>query len=155
MEVIIRHCGSTLSDTYLHLLNEAGTVILYNDDYSQANHCSSSLHSYLKTVLQTGTYYVVSEGYSQNGGIQTTIEGRVAYLWYAYDACGNRIERDAYDELYYNTHIQVINTESKVVFRQKIQAKETSINLSAYPTGMYLITIQSDEQIVTKKILKK
>jgi hypothetical protein len=207
MEIIVSHCGSTLSDTYLHILNSAGNVILYNDDYSGMNHCSNTLHPYLKTVLQAGTYYIVSEGYSQNGVIQTTIEGRLAYLWYDYDACGNRIERYGYEDIYStptlrsskndkeetvdettalnsmddnasiivrpnptngpltvvfagdidlsNTHIHVINTESRIIFSQKVQTEKTVINLSAYPTGIYLVKIQSDEKTVTKKILKK
>jgi hypothetical protein len=47
----------------------------------------------LKTVLQEGIYYVVSEGYAGNGSIHTTIEGHLASLSYSYDVCGNRITR--------------------------------------------------------------
>ncbi|MDR0863660.1 MAG: DUF6443 domain-containing protein [Candidatus Symbiothrix sp.] len=75
MEVTISHCGSALSDTYLSLLNASGTQIAYNDDYSGVGKCSNSYHSYLKQVLPMGTYYVVSEGYSQNGNITTSISG--------------------------------------------------------------------------------
>ena len=71
MNVEIKHCGSTLPDTYLYLLNASGAEITHNDDYSGA--CSSIYHSYLQRVLAAGTYYVVSEGYSQNGVIQTAI----------------------------------------------------------------------------------
>ncbi|MDR2408492.1 MAG: pre-peptidase C-terminal domain-containing protein, partial [Bacteroidales bacterium] len=60
MTVTISHCGSTLGDTYLHLLDASGNRIAYNDDYS--GQCSSHYHSYLKKVLYAGTYYVVSEG---------------------------------------------------------------------------------------------
>jgi RHS repeat-associated protein len=81
MEVTMRHCGSTLSDTYLSLLDASGNRIDYNDDYSGTGACSSSaLHSYLKKELDAGTYYVVSEGYSQNGVILTQISGTVIYL---------------------------------------------------------------------------
>jgi hypothetical protein len=75
--VEIKHCGSEVSDTYLHLFNSAGTRIAYNDDYSGADHCSSTLHAYLKTTLPAGTYYVASEGYSANGNITTTISFRL------------------------------------------------------------------------------
>ncbi|MDR2038515.1 MAG: DUF1565 domain-containing protein, partial [Bacteroidales bacterium] len=78
MNVEISHCGSGLDNTYLHLLNEAGTRIDYNDDYSGEGACNSSLHAYLKkTELPAGTYYVVSEGYSDNGEIMTRIKGTV------------------------------------------------------------------------------
>ncbi|MDR1090409.1 MAG: FG-GAP-like repeat-containing protein [Prevotella sp.] len=79
-EITISHCGSTLSDTYLYLLDVAGTVIAYNDDYSGVGQCSSTLHSYLKKDLDAGVYYIVSEGYSTNGVILTNISGKVYNL---------------------------------------------------------------------------
>lgn len=76
MDIVISHCGSALYDTYVHLLNETGARIAYLDDYSGEGCCSNSLHPVLKKPnLPAGTYYVVSEGYSQNGNITTTIEG--------------------------------------------------------------------------------
>ncbi len=77
MEVTMTHCGSALSDTYMHLLNATGSLIASNDDYSGEDKCSSSLHSFIRRELAAGTYYVVSEGYSQNGSIQTNISGIV------------------------------------------------------------------------------
>lgn len=79
-EVIITHCGSTLSDTYLHLLDASGTAIAYNDDYSGEGACSNTRNSYIKRDLDAGTYYVVSEGYSENGVILTRITGKVYNL---------------------------------------------------------------------------
>jgi hypothetical protein len=93
MEVTISHCGSVLSDTYLHLLDASGNRIAYNNDYSGEDKCSSSAHSYLKKMLSAGTYYVVSEGYSQNGEIKTAVEGKIPTLAYSYDAAGNRTSR--------------------------------------------------------------
>lgn len=78
--VTINHEGSSVSDTYLHLLNSSGERIAYNDDYSGYGHCSNSMHSYLRRKLTPGTYYIVSEGYSQNGGITTHISGVVEPL---------------------------------------------------------------------------
>ena len=78
MEVVMNHCGSALSDTYLTLLNASQTVITLNDDYNGAGACSNTYHSYLKIQLAAGTYYVVSEGYSNVGDITTTITGTVA-----------------------------------------------------------------------------
>jgi RHS repeat-associated protein len=80
MEVVINHCGSEVSDTYLHLLDSSGKLIVSNDDYSGVGKCTKTTHSYLKRVLPTGTYYVVSEGYSQNGNITTTITGSIPAL---------------------------------------------------------------------------
>lgn len=34
MEVTMTHCGSALSDTYMHLLGASGNLIVSNDDYS-------------------------------------------------------------------------------------------------------------------------
>ena len=58
MEVELKHCGSALSDTYLSLLNSAGTYIAHNDDYSGPGQCSSTLHSYLKINLAAGKFIV-------------------------------------------------------------------------------------------------
>lgn len=78
MDVVISHCGSSVSDTYVHLLNSSGGIVASNDDYSGEGHCTSTTHSYLKmTNLTPGTYYVVSEGYSQNGNITTQVSGTV------------------------------------------------------------------------------
>ena len=75
MNVTISHCGSTLDDTFLNLLDANGACIATNDNYSGEGHCSNIKHAYLKRELDAGTYIVVSEGYSQNGDITTTIEG--------------------------------------------------------------------------------
>jgi hypothetical protein len=77
MTVIITHCGSTLGDTYMSLLNSSGTLLPpVNDDYSGEGHCSTTFHSYMKRDLPVDTYYVVSEGYSQNGVILINISGQ-------------------------------------------------------------------------------
>ncbi|NDW12046.1 hypothetical protein D0T50_03980, partial [Bacteroides sp. 214] len=81
MDVTISHCGSVLSDTYLHLLDEWGERLYYNDDYSGTEACGNTRHSFLRIEnLQAGTYYVVSEGYSSNGIITTTISGVALYV---------------------------------------------------------------------------
>ena len=94
MNVTIKLCDSQI-DTYVHLLNASGNVIDFNDDYSGPGACGNYLHSYLKKSLNPGTYYVVSEGYSANGIIQTAVIGETAQSGfnYTYDASGNRITR--------------------------------------------------------------
>ena len=83
MDVIISHCGSAVADTYVYLLNSAGAVIVSNDDYSGEGCCTTTTQSYLKKIsLPAGTYYVVSEGFSLNGNITTSIQGIVPKLEY-------------------------------------------------------------------------
>jgi len=93
MTVTINHCGSTINDTYLHLLDANTVSIAYNDDYSGAGACSNIFHSYLQLSLSAGTYYIVSEGYSTNGIIQTNVIGEIPQIKYYYDASGNRTAR--------------------------------------------------------------
>jgi hypothetical protein len=94
MVVTIKHCGSSI-DTYMHLLDESGTLIASNDDYSGTGHCDNILHSYLNVSLSAGTYHIVSEGYSENGNIQTAVTGTISpiVISYTYDASGNRTAR--------------------------------------------------------------
>ena len=76
MDVKISHCDSELWDTYVHLLDVNGNLIDYNDDDWEFEYCSNPMNSFLNmNSLPAGTYYVVSEGYSQNGNITTTIQG--------------------------------------------------------------------------------
>ncbi|MHB9143134.1 MAG: DUF6443 domain-containing protein, partial [Paludibacter sp.] len=76
MDIIISHCGSELDDTYVHLLDANGNQIGENDDYEDLGACTNNYNSYLKmTNLSAGTYFVVSEGYGDDGNITTTIQG--------------------------------------------------------------------------------
>jgi hypothetical protein len=67
-EVSISHCGSGF-DTYMHLLNSSGSVLASNDDNGPL---CTGLQSSIKMTLATGTYFVVSEGYSSYTGNITT-----------------------------------------------------------------------------------
>ncbi|MDR2037911.1 MAG: FG-GAP-like repeat-containing protein, partial [Bacteroidales bacterium] len=75
MDITVSHCGSGLDNTYMHLLDANGDVIMYNDDYAGEGMCPSPLHACIKRTLNAGTYYVVSEGQSQEGSIRTYIQG--------------------------------------------------------------------------------
>ena len=94
MNITIKHCDSQVA-TFLHLLNSSGTRIAYNDGYGGAGGCTNSSHAYLRQYLTAGTYYIVSEGYSANGVIQTAVTGEMPQpgFSYTYDASGNRINR--------------------------------------------------------------
>ncbi|SEN74560.1 pre-peptidase C-terminal domain-containing protein [bacterium A37T11] len=80
MDITVSHCGSAVTDTYMSLLNESGTMIYSNDNYSGEGKCSNTGNALIKvTQLPAGTYYVVSEGNTQNGSITTSIEARSAF----------------------------------------------------------------------------
>jgi hypothetical protein len=79
----ISTCGSAL-DTYIHLLDENGVEIAYNDDQNTGGwigtSCGGSLISMMNTkntgkpntplrLIANKTYYVVMEGYSTNQGL--------------------------------------------------------------------------------------
>jgi subtilisin family serine protease len=61
----ITTCGSAM-DTYIHLLNNAGTVITFNDD--DGSICPGTAASMLSAVTPNTTYYVVAEGYNTTTG---------------------------------------------------------------------------------------
>jgi len=68
--VQIGHCATSgLADSYLHLLNSAGTQLQFNDDNGPL--CTGNRSS-ISTTLAAGTYYIVSEGYSSGVGVITT-----------------------------------------------------------------------------------
>jgi RHS repeat-associated protein len=76
MNITASHCGSGVAATHLYLLDAVGNVIAENDYYSGLDRCENTGHAYLhKSELAPGTYYVVSEGISQNGEIATRIRG--------------------------------------------------------------------------------
>ncbi len=64
----LSHCASGF-DTYMHLLNSAGTSLATADDNGPL--CTGNKAS-LRYLLAAGTYFVVSEGYSSNSGDITT-----------------------------------------------------------------------------------
>ncbi|TAE42969.1 MAG: hypothetical protein EAY66_00315, partial [Sphingobacteriales bacterium] len=67
-KVKLSHCSASF-DTYLHLLNSAGTIITSNDD---SGPLCATLQASIETQLNAGTYFVVSEGYYNYAGNITT-----------------------------------------------------------------------------------
>lgn len=89
--VQVSHCGSGLTDTYIHLLNSSGTTLFSNDDNGPL---CSGYHASITAPLTAGTYYVVSEGYGSNvGSITTTIK--------TIDACNTTLNLTLFIESYY------------------------------------------------------
>lgn len=78
MNVTITHQGSIVNDTYMSLLASDLTLIASNNDYCGEGHCANTRHSFIRRQLEPGTYYVVSEGYSNNGIIVTNITGNTS-----------------------------------------------------------------------------
>lgn len=50
--------------------------------------------------------------------------------------------------------IQIINSVGQIVSTQKVQAKQTTVNLKGFNSGFYLIQIQTKDGIITKKFIK-
>lgn len=107
MVVTLTHEGSTLDDTFMYLLNSSGSEIARNDDYSGEGHCTNTRHSYIKRSLSAGTYYVVSEGYSQSGIIKTNISGTVCPTG---DSFSNSINAGSYSSQF--TYTNTVNTNN-------------------------------------------
>lgn len=105
MVMTFTHEGSSVSDTYMHILNSSGTRIAYNDDYSGEGHCTVTTNSYIKKYLDPGTYYVVSEGYSSNGIIKTNISGTLPPTG---DSFSNSINAGSYSSQF--TYSNTVNT---------------------------------------------
>lgn len=80
MTVTISHCGSELEDTKMSLLDESGTLI-ESSTYS-VNSCTEGNRPLIRRHLPIGTYYIVSEGTTMNGGITLTITGEVNEFGY-------------------------------------------------------------------------
>lgn len=74
MTITISHCGSNLQATRAMLLNEDGEVITYDGTYIESE-CNNLTQAFIKHELEPGSYYVVSEGISEDGIITTKIEG--------------------------------------------------------------------------------
>ena len=75
MNVTMTHEGTAIHDTYMYLLDSAGNLITYNDDYNGEAHCTDTYNSFIRRQLSAGIYYIVSEGYFYNGNITTNITG--------------------------------------------------------------------------------
>lgn len=74
MEVTISHAGSDVQYTSLYLVN-----MLFNQMHVNHYRSTNPEKSYanITVSLGKGTYYIVSEGYSSDGKIRTSISGKV------------------------------------------------------------------------------
>lgn len=76
MDLKVSHCGSVLTDTYLSILDADGALLYSNDNYTGEDQCRSPGNALIKVDdLPAGTYYIISEGNSENGFITINIEG--------------------------------------------------------------------------------
>ena len=108
MKIVIKHCESLLSDTYLSLLDASGKLIDYNDDADFSINCGGSAgEAYLSKILDAGTYYVVAEGYEENGVITTQITGM--FLSSEGDSRQNAIDAGTYSKSFDYSDIQNMN----------------------------------------------
>lgn len=82
MLVTATHCGSGINDTYMYLLDSSGMLLTENDNYNGDGQCHSPDNSFIQRELESGTYYIVSEGNSDNGEITTNITGFITEFDY-------------------------------------------------------------------------
>jgi hypothetical protein len=68
--VMIDHCNSAITDSYMWLYNSDKVLIGSNDDFSRSG--CNRFHSFISQNLAPGTYFIVSEGFSTNSGNITT-----------------------------------------------------------------------------------
>ena len=114
MKVIMKHCESELSDTYLSLLDASGKLIDYNDDADFSMGCGGGAgEAYLSKILDAGTYYVVAEGYEENGVITTQITGM--FLSSEGDSQQNAIDAGTYNKSFDYSDIQNMNLFSNQI----------------------------------------
>jgi len=76
MNVTISHCGSDLLGTQITLMNENGNLIAWSSS-SKETECGNPYQAFFQRELNSGTYYIISEGISQNGSITTAISGYI------------------------------------------------------------------------------
>ena len=50
--------------------------------------------------------------------------------------------------------IRMYNILGKLIKTNKINSKNNNIDISAFPKGIYLLKINSENQFITKKIIK-
>lgn len=83
-------CGSGF-DTYIHLLDNTGAILQFNDDNGPL--CAGNASS-LSVTLAAGTYYIVTEGFSSNlGNLSLTLNTT--------DPCSASMNITAFVEGYY------------------------------------------------------
>lgn len=81
MDIILSHCGSEVDETFIYLLDSEGNCIASSAEFSGDEDCNNRQTAFIcKKELPEGTYYVVSEGYSEDGKITTHIQGVCSQL---------------------------------------------------------------------------
>lgn len=101
LDIKISHCGSTINETYISLLDSSRRNCIDCSDNSGKFICNQPKQAYLEqTNVPPGTYYIVSEGMYTNGIITTSIEmilkekTSVPGTVFDYDNSGNRVTRN-------------------------------------------------------------
>ncbi|MDH6355879.1 RHS repeat-associated protein [Dysgonomonas sp. PH5-45] len=139
MTLTVSHCGSVLADTYLSLLDEQGNRLAYNN-YSGTGGCANLNHAYLQKKLQPGIYYIVSEGYSSNGEITTTITGTLSTLPLAEES------NPSFDQNFKRTRTYTNNTGSEFIdvveYFDGLQRPTQTVQVGITPNKTDLVSLQ-------------
>ncbi len=77
MDVTISHCGSEIPSTNIYVKDEHGSYIVYGVFSPNEEACCENIDQvYLPLEgLLPGTYYIISEGYQEDGELTITIRG--------------------------------------------------------------------------------
>ena len=151
--IVASLCGSSISDTYLHLLNASGNRIAYNDDYTGDERCSNTFHSYMKITLPAGVYFFVVEGVNQNGVISIYIRSGQPSIDYTYDAAGNRIERRATSAIVLRSsamkeEITEKEEADEITSLEKVEEVVSNTKITVFPNPTEgLITVEISDYI--------
>ncbi|MEO0724567.1 MAG: T9SS type A sorting domain-containing protein [Bacteroidota bacterium] len=153
--------GDTDYDTYLNLYHsDCSTLIAENDDASDFE-----LRSTIELTLDPGQYTVVVEGYAEDQGdfvlsvsaetvVNTTDLNPTLPISVSPNPTSGLLFLNIAETMQLNNAtVEVIGLHGRVLQRTELTPNTSTLDLSAYPAGTYLLRIITDQGQVSKKIV--
>lgn len=148
-------------DTYLNLYSsDCSTLLAENDDAS-----TFELRSTIEMTLDPGQYTIIVEGYEENQGdfdLSITAEA-VVDATELNPTLPISVSPNPTDGLLFlnlpetmqlrNASAEIIDLHGQLLQRMPLAPTATTLDLSVYPAGTYLLRIITDEGQVSKKIV--
>lgn len=75
MEIEVSNCGSEVANTNLYIVDKKLNTIASSIENPVDSPCSNPDHAYIKTTLDPGTYYFVTESPGEEGDIMINVSG--------------------------------------------------------------------------------